>query len=173
MQRPGERIPQAILGDRHVAQADLLPVVEEGSPAQGEQHHRRQPGARLALPRVVGIPGAGVTAGVARDVVVREHQVGPGPGRQRGLEALHLAAEGGGVERRAEEREVEGQVQLVVLAVVGGRDLGVEDVDLPHRHALGIGVDHPADVAQEGMHVGMVLVVVVSLPAVAVPLATR
>lgn len=69
------------------------------------------------------------------------------------------------------EAEVEGQVELVAAAVVLRHGLRVHDVDLAHGHALVVAVEQPADLAQGTVHVRVVLVVQVTLPAVAVALA--
>ncbi len=130
-------------------------------PRSVEQQHRRDARAGVAEARIV------VATRGARHVVVAEHDVGPAAGGNGALEALDLAAEGGRVPRRAQEREVEGEVELVAVAVVARDLVGIEEIDLADHHALGVVVVDAAEAAQQRVDVGMVLVVLVALAAVA------
>jgi hypothetical protein len=67
--------------DVRLAQAEFVAVVQGRGAAQGEQEHRGQAAAGLAL-----------AAGEARLVVVAEDVVGPGAFGQGGFEFAHEAA---------------------------------------------------------------------------------
>ena len=79
----------------------------------------------------------------------------PGAGRQRGLGVVDEPAQRLGVERRAEEREVEGQLELVALPVEAGHAGRAGDVGLAEEQpgrVVGLGPPPPApqDVVQLG-----------------------
>ncbi len=59
---------------------------------------------------------------------------------------------------RVQGWEVEGEVELVAVAVVGGHLGGVEEVDLAHDHPIsGIAVEEPAHFAQQAVGGGIVV----------------
>ena len=93
-----------------VLEAELLAGVEERRAPQGEQQHRRGAGDALV---------AAVAGAVARVVVVREHPGGPVAGVVEHLgRGADVAGPAGGPPAAEQRREVERQVQLVVVAVV-------------------------------------------------------
>ena len=128
---------------RHVAggQRQLVAVVERRSAAEGQE--RQQRAARECL--VAAAPASRE----ASHVVVGADPARPGARWQRGLRARDYRAQLLGIEGRVDEREVEGEVQLVrARAVIAGPGRDVEDVDLPQQHARWFeGVGQTAPVA--------------------------
>ena len=93
-----------------VLEAELLAGVEERRAPQREQQHRGGSGDALV---------AAVAGAVARVVVVREHPRGPVAGVVEHLGCgADVARPAGGAPPAEQRREVERQVQLVVVAVV-------------------------------------------------------
>ncbi len=97
---------------------------------------------------------------MAGDVVVGQHPGGPARDRvQRFVGALDAAAPPIGVPGRQDLGEVEAQVQLVVVAVVGRHLPGRQHRGLPHRHPVArVAVEQPPDVTQQAVGVGRVQV---------------
>ncbi len=110
------RIHDPPRGHHGVLQAELLTGKEKGCAALGEQDDRG--GARPGFAAAMAGPVAG-------DVVVREHPGRPGADRvEELLDAGDSLAPCRVVPRGPGRGEVEGEVQLVVVAVVGGHPLG-------------------------------------------------
>ena len=123
-----------------VLEAELLARVEEGRAAQGEQ--QQHGGARAGL-------RAAQARAHARLVVVGEHPRRPA-GAHDALDMGDARAPGAGLPRHGERLEVEGEVQLVAVAEIGGDQLRPGEVDLADHHAVaGILVEHRADPAQQ------------------------
>ena len=104
-------VAQVLLGQGDIAQSDLVALVEHRRAPEAEQHQEGDPGAL----RVV----AGPAGREAEHVVVGAGPCRPGLGRQGRLGRLDDRAQRRCLERRADEGEVEGEVQLVAGPVVG------------------------------------------------------
>ena len=90
---------------------ELLAGVDEGRAPLGEEDHGGGPGPGLAPTEAGAVPG---------DVVVREDPGGPGAAwAEERLDPVEPATPHRGVPRRVGGPEVEGEVQLVAVAVVG------------------------------------------------------
>ncbi|MDF2741747.1 MAG: hypothetical protein K0S88_3117 [Actinomycetia bacterium] len=156
----GDRVQGLLVRDRHVLQAQLVALVEDGRARQGQQQHGRHPGLGGAEP--AGHPGA---------VVVAQHPVGPGPGRERGQVAVDVAGEAPGVPGGAEQLEVERHLDPAAGAAVVGHRLLQRHPQLGQQHPVVADlVDHlahpggqlaglgPVDVPDRQLpHVGEVL----------------
>src|SRR6266511_2409080 len=131
--RPGTVPPSHVLLSlfSHVLllEPELVAVVEEGRSAQKEQSQKRAAGLCL-----VPVAPAG---GKADDVVIRQRPDRPPALGDRGLRALDDVTQRRRVERGVDEREVEGELELVPLPVVRGHHDRVEHVRLSDQHAGG------------------------------------
>ncbi len=146
---PPPGVEDGLAPDDGVLEAELLAGVQEDRPAHGEREDggRPRPAHRAA-----------VAAAVAAGVVAREH---PGrhdpPGAEVLLDLGDPAPEGGGGKARVHGREVEGELQLVALAVVGRHLGGVEEEDLAEEErGPGRPVGVAAEAAQDLMGRGIV-----------------
>ena len=145
------------MGHVGVGLPDLVALVEDGRAPQGEEQEQTDPGLGGVAP---GPPG-----GEPEHVVVRARPHRPGPGGQAPLDVLDDGAHGHRVQRRVDEREVEGHVQLVAAgAVVGGQGLHRLDRRLPEQHPLGVPVGEGPPVPEHLVDLGPVGVVHRPLP---------
>ena len=119
--------------DRHVdvGHADLVAVVQHGGAGQGRQHEQREPD--LAL--VAAAPAAREPA----QVVVGGHPHRARAGRQRGQRLRHDHRQPRWVKGGEGEAEVESELQLIVVAVVGGQPFGLGDPRLAEQQPRGGG----------------------------------
>ncbi len=143
-------------GNVAVFHANFIAVVERGRAAQGEQQHGRQAGLGLAAK----------TRGQARLVVVAEHVVGPGKGRQGGFHFIYRAAHGRGLPGFPHQTEVEGQVQFIAVLTVVTHPAVVLAPQFANGAAVVEFVQHGADLAQDGVHFVLIHVVAVDQAAV-------
>ena len=180
---PGERRPASVpasgvdrpLGrDIGIEEAQLLALVEERGPPQGQEQHRGRPGPELTPAlgnrrRFASGEGGGVVARPVPGVVV----VGQHPGRP-GVTGLQ-GSDGGGdapapvglPPRREQRREVEGQMEFVSPAVIGRHLLGGQQEDLADDDPVpGVAVEEPADVPQSRWVTGTSLRAEWGMPAI-------
>ena len=130
-----------------VGQPELVAVVQDGGAAKPEQQDERRPGP----PRVSFAPACRV----AGHVVVAHRPARGRVGRELRLGFLDHGAEGVGLERREDEREVERQLQLVAVPVEGGDLADVEHVGLTDEEPRRVvGVADAAPAAQHLVHLG-------------------
>jgi hypothetical protein len=106
------------LRDRQGGQPELVAVIQDGRAAQ---EHEEQQRAACQV-RVVGGPARGESSSVV---------VGPGERRPEGV--LEQWAQRARAQRCVEQEEVEGEMQLVVLAVIGGEPFAVEHVSFAEQ----------------------------------------
>src|SRR5947207_3563462 len=113
--------------DRNVGHPDLLAVVDERRPPEGEEHDRGDAGAFRT-----------VAGDRARAIVVREGVVGPGVLGEKPLPFLDHRTEPLGDPGLLEEMEVERKLELIILAVVAHVPPKIPHADLADGHAVAV-----------------------------------
>ncbi len=131
----GDRVHDLAGRDRHVAEAELVALVEDGRARQGQQQHGRHPGLGRADP--AGHPG---------HVVVAEHPVRPAAGREGGQVAVDVAGDAPGLPGGGEQLEVERDLDPAAVGAVVGDGLLQRQHQLGQQHPVVAElVDHLAD----------------------------
>ena len=148
-------------GHGYIQHPDFVSIIEGRRPAQREQQHRGR--ARRS--------GA-IATGDAVLIVVTKHVVGPRARRKCRFQLVYFSAHQGGTPGNAHQREIAGHVDFIqVSPVITGPFAPVEDVNLTDREArasAAIFVQQSAQLAIDGMYIGVTAVVDVQLRIVCV-----
>jgi len=144
-----DRVADVLASKRRFGQAELVAVVKERRSAQGEERHERA----AHLPRIAVAP----SRREPHVVVVRCRPHRPSLWRDERLCRFDHLAELLRSERRVHEREVEGEMELIVRPVVRRHHLEIEDVrlaDQEPRRLVAVGDRPPAP--KDVVHLGAV-----------------
>ena len=144
-QAPLHRVLDRLGRNWHVLHADLVALVQRRRAAQGQQQHRGHASLRSAD-----------AAGHALPVVIAEHPVRPGAGRQRRLVRVDERGDVARVPGGKDQVKVEGQMQAAAAhAVVGHQPLDRQP-ELTDQHALGVGIREIAKLSDQLQQLGLI-----------------
>ena len=144
-QAPLHRVLDRLGRNRHVLHADLVALVQRRRAAQGQQQQRGHARLRSAD-----------AAGHALPVVIAEHPVRPGAGRQRRLVRVDERGDVARVPGAKDQVEVEWQMQAAAAnAVVGHQPLDRQP-QLADQHALGVRIREIANLSDQLQQLGLI-----------------